>query len=41
MTGLFALGGVVGVLVGGRFAIVVVGLAIYTFGRSMTSLLVA
>jgi uncharacterized membrane protein YfcA len=54
MTGLFALGGLAGVLVGGRFAgrvpdrtlraafaVVVVGLAVYTFGRSMTSLLVA
>ena len=54
LTVLFAAGGVVGVLTGGKlagrlpdrtlraaFAVLVVGLAIYTFGRSMTSLLVA
>jgi uncharacterized membrane protein YfcA len=54
LTALFAVGGVVGVLTGGKlagrlpdrtlraaFAVLVVGLAVYTFGRSMTSLLVA
>src|SRR5262249_3630313 len=54
LTALFAIGGVIGVLTGGKlagrlpdqtlraaFAVLVVGLAIYTFGRSMTSLLVA
>jgi uncharacterized membrane protein YfcA len=54
LTTLFAVGGVVGVLTGGKlagrlpdrtlraaFAVLVVGLASYTFGRSMTSLLVA
>jgi uncharacterized membrane protein YfcA len=52
LTVLFATGGVVGVLTGGKlagrlpdralrtaFAVLVVGLAVYTFGRSMTSLL--
>jgi uncharacterized membrane protein YfcA len=54
LTVLFAVGGIVGVLAGGKlagrmpdrtlraaFAVLVVGLAIYTFGRSMTSMLVA
>jgi uncharacterized membrane protein YfcA len=54
LTALFGVGGVVGVLSGGKlagrlpdrtlraaFAVLVVGLAVYTFGRSMTSLLVA
>jgi uncharacterized membrane protein YfcA len=54
LTILFAVGGVVGVLTGGKlsgrlperalraaFALIVVGLAMYTFGRSMTSLLAA
>ena len=54
LTGLFAIGGVVGVLTGGKlsgrvpertlrvaFALVVVGLAMYTFGRSITTLLAA
>ena len=54
ITALFALGGLVGVLAGGKlagrlpdralraaFAVLVVGLAVYTFGRSLTSLLAA
>ena len=54
LTALFAAGGIVGVLTGGKlagrlpdrtlragFAVIVFGLALYTFGRSMTSLLVA
>jgi uncharacterized protein len=54
VTALFAIGGVVGVLAGGKlsgrlpertlrtaFAALIVGVAIYTFGRSLTTLLIA
>jgi uncharacterized protein len=54
LTGLFAVGGVAGVLIGGKlaarlpesalrsaFALLIVGVAVYTFGRSLATLLAA